>query len=36
MIGWHHQLSGYEFEQNAGDSEGQGSPWGHSLALDTA
>ena len=23
MVGWHHQLSGHEFEQ--GDSEGQGS-----------
>ena len=32
MIGWHHQLSGHEFEQTQGDSEGQGSlvcysPW---------
>ena len=25
MIGWHHQLSGHEFEQTQGDSEGQGS-----------
>ena len=25
MIGWHHQLNGHEFEQIAGDSEGQGS-----------
>ena len=25
MVGWHHQLSGHEFEQNQGDSEGQGS-----------
>ena len=25
MIGWHHQLSGHEFEQAPGDSEGQGS-----------
>ena len=25
MIGWHHQLSGHEFEQTPGDSEGQGS-----------
>ena len=23
MVGWHHQLSGHEFEQAAGDSEGQ-------------
>ena len=34
MVGWHHQLSGHEFEQTPGDSEGQGSlvccsPWGH-------
>ena len=32
MVGWHHQLNGYEFEQTPGDSEGQGSlaccsPW---------
>ena len=26
MVGEHHQLSGYEFEQTLGDSEGQGSP----------
>ena len=25
MIGWHHQLNGYEFEQILRDSEGQGS-----------
>ena len=25
MVGWHHQLNGYEFEQTPGDSEGQGS-----------
>ena len=25
MVGWHHQLNGYEFEQTWGDSEGQGS-----------
>ena len=34
MVGWHYQLSGHEFEQTLGDSEGQGSqacysPWGH-------
>ena len=34
MVGWHHRLSGHEFEQTPGDSEGQGSlaccsPWGH-------
>ena len=33
MIRWHHELSGHEFEQTLGDSEGQGSlgccsPWG--------
>ena len=33
MVGWHHQLSGHEFEQTLGDSEGQRSlaccsPWG--------
>ena len=32
MIGWHHRLNGYEFEQALGDGEGQGSlacctPW---------
>ena len=34
MVEWHHQLSGHEFEQTPGDSEGQGSlmcysPWSH-------
>ena len=34
MVGWPHQLSGHEFEQTPGDSEGQislacCSPWGH-------
>ena len=33
MVGWHHWLSGHEFEQTLGDNEGQGSlkccsPWG--------
>ena len=33
MVGWHHWLNGYEFEQTLGDNEGQGSlvccsPWG--------
>ena len=33
MVGWHHQLNGYKFEQAPGDSKGQGhlaccSPWG--------
>ena len=32
MVGWHHRLNGYEFEQTLGDGEGQGtlvcySPW---------
>ena len=32
MVGWHHQLNGYEFEQVPGDGDGQGSlaccsPW---------
>ena len=32
MVGWHHRLNGYEFEQTLGDSEGQASlvccsPW---------
>ena len=22
MVGWHHQLSGHEFEETPGDSEG--------------
>ena len=39
MVGWHHQLSGHEFEQTPGDSEGQTSlacykPWGGN-ELDT-
>ena len=25
MVGWHHQLNGYEFEQTLGDGEGQGN-----------
>ena len=25
MVGWHHLLTGHEFEQAPGDSEGQGS-----------
>ena len=34
MVGWHHQLSGHEFEQALGNGEGQGSlvccgPGGH-------
>ena len=39
MVGWHHRLSGLQFEQTPEDSEGQGSlaccsPWGHK-ELDT-
>ena len=34
MVGWHHRLDGYEFEQAPGVGDGQGSlaccsPWGH-------
>ena len=34
MVGWHHPLSGHEFEQTLRDDEGQGSlaycsPWDH-------
>ena len=25
VVGWHHRLDGYEFEQAPGDGEGQGS-----------
>ena len=25
MVGWHHRLSGHEFDQTLGDSEGQGT-----------
>ena len=33
MVGWHHQLNAFEFEQVPGDGNGQGSlvcysPWG--------
>jgi len=33
MVGWHHQLNAFEFEQVPGDGDGQGSlecysPWG--------
>ena len=39
MVGWHHQLNGYEFEQTSGESEGQGSlacfnPWGRRVSYD--
>ena len=34
MVGWHHQLNGYEFKQTPRDGEGQGSlaccsSWSH-------
>ena len=40
MVGWHHGLSGHEFEQTLGDGEGQRSlvdysPWGRKES-DTA
>ena len=40
MVGWHHSLSGHEFEQTLGNSEGQRSlvccsSWGHN-ELDTS
>ena len=25
LVGWHHRLNGYDFEQVSGDGEGQGS-----------
>ena len=39
MVGWHHRLSGHEFEQTPGGSEGQGSltccsAWGHRVGHD--
>ena len=39
MVGWHHWLTGHEFDQAPGDGEGQGSlaccsPWGRK-ELDT-
>ena len=34
MVGWHHRLSGHEFESSLGVGDGQGSlaycsPWGY-------
>ena len=34
MVGWHHRLSGHEFEQTPRDGKGQAAltscgPWGH-------
>ena len=39
MVGWHHQLSGHEFEQTPENSEGQRnlaccSPWSHRVGHD--
>ena len=39
MVGWHHRLNGREFDQAAGDGEGQESlvccsPWGHRVRCD--
>ena len=31
MVGWHHWLNGQEFEQNLGDSEGQGILGNHGI-----
>ena len=28
MVGWHHRLNGYEFEQTQENGKGPGSPWG--------
>ena len=41
IVGWHHQLNGYEFEQSPGDGEGQRSrvccnQWGHKESDMTA
>ena len=41
MVGWHYRLNGHEFQQNLGDSEGQGSlvycrSWGHKESEMTA
>ena len=41
MVGWHHRLSGHEFEQAPGDGEGQKtlvccSPWGCRVGHDWA
>ena len=39
VVGWDHQLKGYEFEQALGVGDGQGSlaggsPWGHQVRHD--
>ena len=44
LVGWHHQLNGYEFDYTLGDGDGQGSSAccsmglqrvGHNLAIAT-
>ena len=40
MVGWHHQLDEYEFEQALGVGDGQGSleccrPWGYKVSVMT-
>ena len=40
MVGWHHRLSGHEFEQALGDGDGQESlvccsPWGPRGSLES-
>ena len=37
MVGWHHRLSGHEFEQALGIGDGQGSPYPdlNSLHIDS-
>ena len=40
MVGWHHGLDAYEFEQALGDGDGQRSlvccsPWGHKDSCTT-
>ena len=39
MVGWHHRLDGYKFEQGPGICDGQGSlacciPWGRRVEHD--
>ena len=33
MVGWHHRVSGHEFEQTLGDGEGQGNVLEHMGSL---
>ena len=34
MVGWHHRLSGHEFEQVLRVGDGCCSPWGHRVGHD--